>query len=587
MQVLAGSDVRRRTAAVFLVALLGVALGIWVLILKVQDGGHTPSDTAFDGISGFLFIIAGVIGHVRRPANLVGLVMVCVGLSWFAEDIRFSHDPVISGVGLMVSDASNAPLVNLAMLFPFGRFDSRLGRPLTIAAYVIVFGLGTAKALFDPGWTPRNGLVVANDPWLFSTLSRISDLLGGAVAVAVLGVLIVRWITAKRPTRRVLAPVYLTCLIGAAATVAGVATGPDPWPRQIPLNIYKVAVVLLPLMFLAGLLRTRLGRTPVGDLLVELRRPLPTSDLRELLARTLGDPALRIIVYQDHDAESGTLIDSATQPAEQSLRPGYSTTPIERDGRAVAALVHDSGLDEDPHALEAVTAALGLALENDRLATEVRAQLDRVRESRARIVAASDELRRRLERDLHDGAQQQLVTAALTLQLATQRLGQHIDPDAEKLVGVAAEMLDGALAELRRFARGVHPAVLTEAGLSVALEALVARLPMSADLRLPTAKPLQRLEPQVEATAYFVAAEAVTNALKHARAGHLSVRAELTDGDRSLRVEVTDNGVGGADPGLGTGLTGLLDRVLAVNGELTVTSAPGVGTTVTAILPTG
>jgi signal transduction histidine kinase len=309
-----------------------------------------------------------------------------------------------------------------------------------------------------------------------------------------------------------------------------------------------------------------------------------------VLARTLGDPALRIVLYQDHDAESGALRDNAAgggHGPEQAPLPGYSTTPIERDGRAVAALVHDSGLDEDPHVLEAVTAALGLALENDRLATEVRAQLDRVRESRARIVAAGDEARRRLERDLHDGAQQQLVTAALTLQLATQRFGRHIDPDAEKLVGVVAEMLDDALAELRRFARGVHPAVLTEAGLVVALEALVARLPMPTELRLPTTKPLRRLDPHVEATAYYVAAEAVTNALKHAKAEHLRVSAELAEDGRSLRVEVTDDGVGGADPGLGTGLTGLLDRVLALDGELTVTSAPGAGTTVTAILPTG
>ena len=390
-------------------------------------------------------------------------------------------------------------------------------------------------------------------------------------------------ITAKRPTRRVLAPVYLNGLVGTAATAAGVLLGPQPWPREIPLDVYKITVVLLPLMFLAGLLRTHLGRTLVGDLLAELRRPLPMADVRDLLARTLGDPALRIV---HQDAQTGTLVDSAGDTVPDDAFSGCSTTPIERDGRAVAALVHDSGLDEDPHVLGAITAALGLALENDRLATEVRAQLDRVRESRARIVAAGDEARRRLERDLHDGAQQQLVTAALTLQLATQRFGGQLDPDATKLVGYAAEMLDDALAELRRFARGVHPAVLTEAGLVVALEALVARLPMTAQLRLPTG-PLRRLDSQIEAAAYFVASEAVTNTLKHAKAERLRVSAELAADERSLRVEVSDDGVGGADPGRGTGLTGLLDRVLALDGELTVVSAPGAGTTVTAILPTG
>ena len=583
MQAWAVSDTRRRTTAVFLIALMGVALGVWVLVLKTQDGGHAPADTAFDGVSGFLFIIAGAIGHLRRPANRVGLVMVLVGLAWFAEDIQFDPHPVISGVGSLLSGASNAPLVGLMLLFPFGRFDSRLGRPLTVAACVIVFVFSPIAELFNRGYKPLNGLAVADDPWLHSLLSRIVDLLGGAVAVAVFGVLIARWITAKRPTRRVLAPVYLTGLVGAAATVAGVVVESESLPHEISLDVYKVAVILLPLMFLAGLLRTHLGRTAVGDLLAELRRPLPMADLRDLLARTLGDPALRI-VYQD--AQTGVLVDTAGQVVDQRALAGYSTTPIERDGRAVAALVHDSGLDEDPHVLEAVTAALGLALENDRLATEVRAQLDRVRESRVRIVAAGDELRRRLERDLHDGAQQQLVTAALTLQLATQRLGGQLDPAATKLVGDAAELLDGALAELRRFARGVHPAVLTEAGLAVALEALVARVPMPTQLRLATSA-LRRLDPQVEATAYFVAAEAVTNALKHAKAEHLCVTAELAEDERSLRVEVTDDGIGGADPGLGTGLAGLLDRVLALDGELTVTSTPGAGTVVRTILPTG
>jgi signal transduction histidine kinase len=582
VQARAESDFRRRTGAVLLLALAGSALGVWVLILKAQDGGHAASDTAFDGVSGFLFIIAGVIGHLRRPANRVGLVMVLVGLAWFAEDIQFYPHPVISGIGQLFADVSNAPLVNLVLLFPFGRFDSRLGRPLTVAAYAIVFGLTPISALFNPGWKDNNGLAVVEDQRVFSALARTIELLGAAVAVAVFGVLIARWITAKRPTRRVLAPVYLTGLVGAAATVAGGAAGPARW-REIPLDVYKVTVVLLPLMFLAGLLRTHLGRTPVGDLLAELRRPLSITDLRDLLARTLGDPALRI-VYQD--AQTGAFVDSAGDAVADEAFPGYSTTPIERDGRAVATLVHDAGLDEDPHVLEAITAALGLALENDRLATEVRAQLDQVRESRTRIVAAGDELRRRLERDLHDGAQQQLVTAALTLQLAAQRLGGQLDPDATKLVGDAAELLDGALAELRRFARGVHPAVLTEAGLTVALEAMVARLPVPAQLRLPPS-PLRRLDPQVEATAYFVAAEAVTNALKHAQAERLRVSAELIEDGRSLRVEVSDDGVGGADPGRGTGLTGLLDRVLALDGELKVISVPGAGTTVTAVLPTG
>lgn len=134
MQAWPRSEYRRRTAAVCLLAAIGSALGVWVLILKARDGGHSPADTAFDGASGFLFLIAGVIGHFRRPANLVGLMMVLVAIAWFAEDVQFLKNPVLGGIGNMLADSSNALLVNLVLLFPFGRFDSRLGRPLTAAA---------------------------------------------------------------------------------------------------------------------------------------------------------------------------------------------------------------------------------------------------------------------------------------------------------------------------------------------------------------------------------------------------------------------------------------------------------------------
>jgi signal transduction histidine kinase len=213
------------------------------------------------------------------------------------------------------------------------------------------------------------------------------------------------------------------------------------------------------------------------------------------------------------------------------------------------------------------------AIEN----AETRAELAA---SRARLVEAADEARRRIERDLHDGAQQQLVAAALELTLLDQRLER--DPDgARTVLARVREQLDRGLAELRDLARGIHPTVLTDRGLEAALAALVQRAPVPVDLRAVVP---ERLDTAIEAAAYFLVSEAVTNVAKHARADRVSVDLASTRG--SLVVTIADDGVGGADPRRGSGLRGLVDRVDAVGGRLEVSSAPGQGTRLCARLPT-
>jgi signal transduction histidine kinase len=240
--------------------------------------------------------------------------------------------------------------------------------------------------------------------------------------------------------------------------------------------------------------------------------------------------------------------------------------------------------------LAAVTSAAALELDNQRLAAEVRAQLVEVRASRARIVSAADEQRRRVERDLHDGAQQQLVTAALLLRLARQRFDSLPEQDAAlaSYLTRSAGGLDDALRELRDLARGIHPAVLSEAGLVPALRVLASRAPQRIELHTEPGTELDAvavpaLPASVEATSYFVAAEAVTNALKHARAS--TIRIALHQDECALRLEVSDDGCGGADASGGTGLLGLRDRVSALDGELSVCSTPGAGTTIRVVLP--
>jgi signal transduction histidine kinase len=258
-----------------------------------------------------------------------------------------------------------------------------------------------------------------------------------------------------------------------------------------------------------------------------------------------------------------------------TLRDGRVATPVEN----TALIVHDASLAEERELLDAVAGAAALALENERLAAELRASVKELRASRARIVKTADAARRAIERDLHDGAQQQLVALALSLRLARTRLER--DPgEAAQLLDAASRDLQAALQSLRELARGIHPAVLSDHGLGAALDALAQRFPFPVEI---AAVPDERLPEPVEATAYFVVAEAITNVARYARASHAVVTLEREDG--ALTVVVSDDGVGGADPSAGSGLRGLSDRVAVLEGRLEVDSPVGGGTTVRAFIP--
>jgi signal transduction histidine kinase len=264
-------------------------------------------------------------------------------------------------------------------------------------------------------------------------------------------------------------------------------------------------------------------------------------------------------------------------PTEGSER---AVTMVEREGEPLAAIVHDRSLLDEPALVRAASAAARLAIDNERLQAEVRAKLAEVQASRARIVEAGDAERRRVERNLHDGAQQRLVTLSLALGLLKEQLAQDGDPALAAQVDGLSTELRQALEELRELARGIHPAILTEEGLPAAVTSLADRAPVPVSVE---EERVGRVPEAVEATAYFVVAEALTNIAKYALASRASVRL-LRDGDR-LQVEVTDDGVGGADIEAGSGLRGLEDRVAALGGRLSVESSPGAGTLVRAEIP--
>ena len=245
----------------------------------------------------------------------------------------------------------------------------------------------------------------------------------------------------------------------------------------------------------------------------------------------------------------------------------------------MGAIVHDRSLCEDDELVRSVAVAAGLSIENERLQAQLRARVEELRRSRARIVEAGTAERRRLERNLHDGAQQRLVALSLTMRLAQGRLRK--DPDgAEKLLAGAQDELSRALEELRELARGIHPAVLSDRGLKAALEALAGRSPVPVDLE---GTPPERLPAPVEAAAYFVVAEALTNVVKYANASQARVSISRSNGHAI--VEIADDGIGGADPGRGSGLRGLADRISALDGTLELSSPAGAGTLLRAEIP--
>jgi signal transduction histidine kinase len=331
----------------------------------------------------------------------------------------------------------------------------------------------------------------------------------------------------------------------------------------------EVALVL-------GLAGARLARSSVGDLLVELSKNPTAADLRDALARALRDPSLTLAYWLPQFRSWADLDGRPMELPTNGTR--RATTLIDRDGVHVAALLHDSALADEPELLDAVTAAAEIAIESGRLHVELNARLEELRGSRARIVDAGQQERKRLERNLHDGAQQRLIALSLELSLLEEELKG--DRDASARLGLARSEIAASLEELREVARGIHPAVVSGHGLEVALEQLVARA--SVPIRL-TVKVDERLPEALEVAAYYLVSESLANVGKYAQASSATVEIRRSDGE--LVVEVVDDGIGGADTDRGSGLRGLADRVEALGGRLRVWSPVGGGTRVKAEIP--
>jgi signal transduction histidine kinase len=574
--------------ALLLVAIEGLVVGLAALAITLSsDHIDAPVANGVIGLFiGWSFIGVGLYAWWRRPENRFGLLMTAVGFAWFLAALVGANAPWLFTLGVLVCNIYAAVFVHMLLAYPDGRVEeSRLRVVLGLAYAMCVIGpmptlLFRDTSALDPDF-PESVIQVTDNETVF----RIFDTLTSAIAVALVGyvlyVLIGRWQRATQPQRRAMAPTLwsgVALLVLLAGSLTSEAVGGPDVVGNVTMFLGVIALAITPYGFLFGLLRSRVGRGgAVSDLLQRMggeNRP----GLRELLADALRDRSLQVIYWlEDKKRWVDASGHEVTLPSDDD--PARAWSPVERDGRLVGAIVHDRVICDDPELVRTVAAAAGLAMENERLEAQLRARVEELRTSRARLVAAGTAERRRLERNLHDGAQQRLVALSLTMRLAQAKMRD--DPAAaEKLMTGAQQELSLALEELRELARGIHPAILSDRGLPAALEALAGRSPVPVELAPP---PRERLPASVEAAAYFVVAEALTNVAKYAHASEARVRIARDNGHAV--VEVADDGVGGADPARGSGLRGLADRVAALDGRLELRSPEGAGTVLRAEIP--
>jgi signal transduction histidine kinase len=526
----------------------GVAFGIaaeWIYF-----GWGDPRHWVPDLITGWTFIACGLVAWSRRPESRSGALMAATGFTWFLGNLAGSGIDPVDWLGAHALYLYRGPLVHLLVTYPSGRLASRLDRAAVAVGY--------AAAVLTPVWR-----------------SELATIVLAVLLVVVCARSYLRAVGPARRARRLAlwaaAGLGLVLAGGAAARLA-VPPGEASEPSLLAL---QAALCALAGGLLAGLLSSSWERAAVTDLVVELGESR-SGTLRDELARALGDPTLKVGYWLPNE---GAFVDSAGRSfALPDSGAERSVTMIEGEGRPIAALVHDPAVLDDPGLRDAVSSAARLAVANARLQAEVRAQVAELRASRRRILEAGDAERRRLELRLREGAQRRLEL--LAEQLGRTRLTARSAAATERIDRTETQ-LARTREELRRLAHGLHPRVLTEAGLAGALASLAEQASVPVEVVVPAPK----LPAEVEAVVYFLCSEALANITKHASASRVWI--SVTTADGRVRIEVEDDGLGGADPARGTGLLGLADRVEALGGALQIESPEGKGTRLAAEIPLG
>jgi signal transduction histidine kinase len=529
---------------------------------------------AADLAAGLGLLAAGLLAWVGPRTRRVGVLALLAGIAWFGPDWEGwdGGSPFLRSLGAVVTPFFLALLFHLVLALPLGRLRSWSARVLVIAAYGVAALVSLGRALFrDPFLDPYcwrnclyNSFLVHADPGVARALDDVW--VRSSLAIGLLLVVTGAWrlLTASGPARRTLLPTLVPgVLAGAGACAYAVALLRTPLedPRSPEFSsiflAFSLSVTVLALGLARGVLETRRTRAAVSRLANELGEAPPPGTLRDALAAAMGDPALEV-AYWLPDAQR--LVDGRGKPMEAPVpRQGRAVTPIVRDGRPVALVVHDAALLEGPALEHEIGSATRLAVDNERLQAEVLAQLDDLRASRARIVETGDAERRRLERDLHDGAQQRLLALSYDLRLARAAVEADGDRGLATLLASAGDEAKAALGELRELAHGIYPAILAEAGLASALATLAEEAPLPVELR---EVPSERYSTPVETAAHVTVSEAIGDA---AGRGATFVSVVVACEDERLVVQISDDAAAGTST-----LLHIADRVGALGGSLEV-----------------
>jgi signal transduction histidine kinase len=590
---------RRRIALAVAVFASAAAVSISVAVALAGAGADRGLVAVARGLIVGVPLAVGLHTWYRRPAERFGLVLLGAGAATFVSSLAEADDEVLYSVGRLAGWLVEAFLVYLFLSFPTGRITDRVDRfiALAMAAVVLVMYLPRlflAESFEVPSpYTSCVGDCPANAFFALDSEPAIVDAFlrpfGVALVFAVMVVVVVRLVQRLRGatpvSRRMLAPVLAVAI--ARAAVLGIAivarqVESTAWPLEVASWLLALAVPTIAVAFFLGLLQWRLFAARTLQSLAACLRDLPNpATLRQAFADAFKDPSIEF-VFPAGDADGGWL-DSNGRPATlPAPSAGRRVSDVRHHGAVVAAIVHDEGLQARPELVEAAAAMAAVVLDNQRLEAQAEASIRELRRSRARIASSAESERRRIERDLHDGAQQRLVALRIELELAGEVVREDPEQGAARLRELEQE-LDEALEELRSLAHGVYPPLLADRGLPDALKSVAIRSAIPVELEVGG---LDRYRPEVESAVYFCVLEAMQNVLKHAAgARRIVVRAGI-DARGELRFSVHDDGAGTDDLRAGAGITNMQDRLAAVGGEVTVSSKPGVGTRVRGRVPT-
>jgi signal transduction histidine kinase len=560
--------------------LAGLALAAGALAIAEGPGrattyaGSSAAGTALTVCAGLGLIAAGLVARLARWPGWTGNLALLAGVCWFAPVWVAWQDgpPLIPSIAMVAAGFTFPLLVHLILSHPTGRAVSAPARVLVTAVYAEAVLTGSALALFrnpylDPGCLANcnvNVFLVRSLPSLTHAVEIGDRWFTAFTATALITGCAARLARASAPARQRLLPVYLPAIGFAAAVVARAAalqqtTVEDPFNVAL-FTIFvaaSVALILLAAGLILGVARSRAERRAVARIAASLDEAPAPGSLQSALAAALRDPALQVAYWlpgpQRYAGASGQAVP------EPSPGPGRVVTRLTRNGRTIAAISHSGavlGIETQ------IGPAIRLGLENERLQAELLAQLEELRASRARIVQTADNERRRLERNLHDGAQQRLLGLSYDIRLARAAAQADGDTRAEMALAQAASDAQGGLEELRDLAHGIYPAVLAEAGIGPALATLADTAPLPVQI-LHAGH--QRYPEPAEAAAYFTVAETIGGA---ARRGASHATVSITSEDGWLVVTVTDDGPGDPAP-----MMAAADRAGALGGSLS--TGPG------------